>query len=699
MTIMKKSYLILFTFLCFSNWIFSQANDCTDAILLCGNTPVGVEPQGVGFDEFSLPGNFAPPCYSFNNQTVWFRVEINQAGTLGFDVIPNNGTDDYDFAVYGPVTDCANLGMSIRCSSTNPQAAGVSANTGLNATETDFSEGPGANGNGYLKQLDTQAGETYYILLDRAIGSSGFQINLNGTAALPQSPDFNSPQDIEACDDDDTEDGFTSFNLANQASAITRNYPNSRVTFHETLNDANLNQNPIPAGTYTNTIVNSQTIYARVSSIIGPCTEITSFDLIVNPLPTYTNPNTLYICNAPGAANYDLTALNERIIGSSTNLEIKYYRSAIEATFNQNAIDNINVPQTGSTLFFVVRNTATDCIVFDEFNISHQNSHTLLKPASLIYCRDDNTRLTFDFSDIEEEALDGLNPDDYDAYFYSTAADRTTDTNRLPILWETDATSKTIYFRITDITTGCFSDAFFEVQVVESPDFYFEEIQYLCVDEPNPKVLSIDSGYAFYEWSTGENGASLNQIEVKETGTYSVTAYNSFGCATTKTTEIRSSEAATITEIEITGLNYPRNEATITVTGTGAYEFSIDGGPFTENTTFTALSRGYHTITIRDINGCATTVSEPFLILDYPRYFTPNGDGYHDTWQLTGLDEYPGAIIRVYNRYGKLLKELGSATTGWDGSYLGTLLQPDDYWFELILPEGERVTGHFSLIN
>lgn len=699
MIFMKKSYLILIAFLTFSNWIFSQANDCTDAILLCGNTPVGIEPQGVGFDEFSLPGNFAPPCYSFNNQTVWFRVEIDQGGTLGFDIIPDNGTDDYDFAVYGPVSDCANLGMSIRCSSTNPLAAGVSGNTGLNATETDLSEGPGPNGNGYLKELDTQAGETYYILLDRAHGASGFQINLNGTAVLPQSPDFNTPQNLETCDDDGTEDGYARFNLLSQASAITRNFPNSRVSFHESLNDANLNLNPIAATTYTNTKANSQRIYARVSSVIGPCTEITSFDLIVNPLPSYNNPNELYICDATGIVNYDLSALSESITGNSPNLVISYYRSAIEALMNQNPIQDINVPLSGITVHFLVRNTATNCFIFDEFDISYQNSPALVKPAPLIYCRDDNMTLTFDLSNIEEVALDGLNPDDHDTYFYETDADRNDDANRLPLLWDTEAISKTVFLRSINSITGCFADESFEVQVIESPDYTFKEIQYLCIDAPNPKILSIDSGFDFYEWSTGENGTTLNEIEITQTGTYSVTAYNSFGCSTTKTTEVRSSEAATITGIEITGLNYPRNEATITVTGTGVYEFAIDGGPYTTNTTFTGLSRGYHTIAVKDTQGCATTISEPFLILDYPRYFTPNGDGYHDTWQLIGLDEYPGAVIRVYDRYGKLLKELGANSNGWDGTYLGTLLKPDDYWFELILPEGERVTGHFSLIN
>ena len=309
---MLKNYIFLLVLVIYSNWIYSQANDCTDAIILCGNTPVGVEPNGVGFDEFSLPGNFVPPCYNFNNATVWFEINIEEGGSLGFDIVPENGTDDFDFAVYGPVTDCANLGMSIRCSSTNPQAAGVSANTGLNSTETDLSEGPGGDGNGYLQELTVNAGERYYLLVDRAHGAEGFEINLNGTAKLPETPDYNTVQDLEVCDDDGNDDGFYSFDLSSHASTIISGHPDSEVSFHASLGDANLNQNSLP-NRYINNLANSQTVYARITSRTGPCSSIEEFDLIVNRSPAYNNPDQLYICNASGIENYDLTALNEQI--------------------------------------------------------------------------------------------------------------------------------------------------------------------------------------------------------------------------------------------------------------------------------------------------------------------------------------------------------------------------------------------------
>lgn len=695
---MLKNYIFLLVLVIYSNWIYSQANDCTDAIILCGNTPVGVEPNGVGFDEFSLPGNFVPPCYNFNNATVWFEINIEEGGSLGFDIVPENGTDDFDFAVYGPVTDCANLGMSIRCSSTNPQAAGVSANTGLNSTETDLSEGPGGDGNGYLQELTVNAGERYYLLVDRAHGAEGFEINLNGTAKLPETPDYNTVQDLEVCDDDGNDDGFYSFDLSSHASTIISGHPDSEVSFHASLGDANLNQNSLP-NRYINTRANSQTVYARITSRTGPCSSIEEFDLIVNRSPAYENPNQLYICNASGIENYDLTALNEQITQEDTDLDITYYRSSIDAFTNRGAITAVDVPQSGIEIFFTIRSTTTTCVVTDSFNIDYEFGPTLSQPSTIIACRDGNNALTYDFSNIETEALNGLDPDDYDTYLYESVQDRANDSNRLPLSWQASADSRTIYFRSINLLTGCYSDGSFDILVVDPPAFQLAEIHYLCIDDPNPFTLAVASGFAFYEWSTGESGANLNEIVIDQPGVYDVTVYNSYGCSTTISTEVFESERATITEIEVVGLNYPQNEATITVTGLGSYEFAVDGGPFGSNPTFGGLSRGYHNIAVRDINGCGTVVSQAFLILDYPRYFTPNGDGIHDQWELIGLEEYPGAIVRIYNRYGKLLKELGAQNASWDGTYLDKLLQADDYWFELLLPEGARVTGHFSLVN
>ncbi|CAI8333156.1 MAG: Uncharacterised protein [Formosa sp. Hel3_A1_48] len=71
----------------------------------------------------------------------------------------------------------------------------------------------------------------------------------------------------------------------------------------------------------------------------------------------------------------------------------------------------------------------------------------------------------------------------------------------------------------------------------------------------------------------------------------------------------------------------------------------------------------------------------PFSIVDYPRYFTPNNDGYHDTWNINSLNSQANAKIYIFDRYGKLLKELSPAGDGWNGTFNGRPMPTNDYWF------------------
>ena len=67
--------------------------------------------------------------------------------------------------------------------------------------------------------------------------------------------------------------------------------------------------------------------------------------------------------------------------------------------------------------------------------------------------------------------------------------------------------------------------------------------------------------------------------------------------------------------------------------------------------------------------------------MDYPHYFTPNGDGYNETWQIYGISDQPDAVIYIFDRYGKLIKQLSPMGEGWDGTYNGNPLPTSDYWF------------------
>ena len=88
-----------------------------------------------------------------------------------------------------------------------------------------------------------------------------------------------------------------------------------------------------------------------------------------------------------------------------------------------------------------------------------------------------------------------------------------------------------------------------------------------------------------------------------------------------------------------------------------------------------------------------------YIDIEIPNFFTPNGDGSNDVWAPENLDYYPKMKVSIFDRYGRLVKELEKGAS-WDGQYEGRELPAGDYWYILSLnsEEDDRVFyGHFTL--
>ncbi|WP_194850634.1 T9SS type B sorting domain-containing protein [Nonlabens antarcticus] len=159
-------------------------------------------------------------------------------------------------------------------------------------------------------------------------------------------------------------------------------------------------------------------------------------------------------------------------------------------------------------------------------------------------------------------------------------------------------------------------------------------------------------------------------------------------------------DPATINAIEIINANGGEfGSATAMVSGLGDYEFRIDeNASYQESPFFNDLPPDFYTLFVNDKNGCGVT-QQRFSIVGYPRFFTPNADGFNDFWQLDGVNNMfePKAKIFIFHRYGKLLKQLLSTAQGWDGTFNGEPLPSSDYWFKATLKDGTEFSAHFSL--
>ena len=194
---------------------------------------------------------------------------------------------------------------------------------------------------------------------------------------------------------------------------------------------------------------------------------------------------------------------------------------------------------------------------------------------------------------------------------------------------------------------------------------------------------------------------SNSSLIVSEEGTYSVEIKNiEFGCATILSTTVIDSEPPTAFDVLILSDIFS-NEGSVelSVEGNSTYLYGVDDQNFVENPTFNGLGPGEHEAFVTDIYGC-TIVSKEFLIVDYPRFFTPNGDGVNDTWNIVGLFELEDPQITIFDRYGTLLYQFENEV-GWDGTNQGNMMPSSDYWFKISYNNSfgvrKEFKSHFAL--
>jgi len=793
-----------------------QPTDCVNSIIVCGSSEINLDVNGIGFQELFGSNN----CASQENNSLWLQVTLVSNGTLGFTLTPGSTaiTEDYDFFIFGPNVNCNNLGQAIRCSTTNPQAAGQGNNlTGMNGTETDVSEGPGPNGNSFVRWLDVLAGETYFIVIDRPIGNSPFNLEWTGTAQFPEPPVNGSNNDITVLNLENCDvllpynDGFTSFNLELNTNLVIGTQTNTIVTYHETESDANININAITSP-YIN-LSNPQEIFIRLTNTITGCFEITQFDLNVSLGPEFAEPSDFELCDnfddnnaTNGFTTFNLQLRNEEILNGLDPSEviITYHESLFDAETDINAIPflytNINadmqtvfvriesatnsncysittlvlivkpVPQAInfsilqcdedgnidgftifdlteshdvitdndpnlSTQFYTSFNDAQNSIneidgnsffnwlnpqtiyvqviddISDCFNIAElllEVSTTQSNDTQLRVCDDDGTEdgfYNFNLNDAENDIVNGL-PVGLPVSYFEIYEDALLMQNSISNMYTNIlAYSQIVYARVGSLNE-CYGISEIELTINELPQLLDDETQYYCLNF-YPEYITINAGISndnpnnyTYSWSSGQD---TFEIQVNETGNYTVTVTNSYDCTQERTITVEASNIATFDTIEVID-GSQNNTVTIVVSGEGIYVYAIHDNegmhtPFQSSNVFYNINPGIYVVEVRDIKNDCGIVEDVISVIGFPQFFTPNNDGYNDTWVVKGISSQfqPNSKILIFDRFGKLLKQLDPIGEGWDGTFNGKPLPVSDYWFSVTLQDGRTFMDHFSL--
>ncbi|HEA20687.1 hypothetical protein LCGC14_0917100 [marine sediment metagenome] len=303
----------------------------------------------------------------------------------------------------------------------------------------------------------------------------------------------------------------------------------------------------------------------------------------------------------------------------------------------------------------------------------------------------------------------------YEVTYFTSEADANAFVNPIE---DTDSyladATETIYARISS-GKSCYEIASFQIQV-QKLDFEtsLETSYTLCLDaegnilEPLPTLdTGLPSSEYRFTWYR-ETIAPENRIEeatgpsyaASAIGIYHIVLVNlNYGCEFSIATTVSVSQQPESFRVQfLSDLFTNNNVIEIAAEGNSDYLYAVDDQDFGVSNRFENLTSGEHTAYITDVYFCSVQ-SEEFLVVDFPRFFTPNGDGINDIWQIVGFPEIESSEIAIFDQYGSLLYQYTN-DGGWDGTVNNIRMPANDYWFKISYVKDEvqkEFKSHFSL--
>uniref|UniRef100_UPI00404A9BC4 choice-of-anchor L domain-containing protein n=1 Tax=Flavobacterium sp. TaxID=239 RepID=UPI00404A9BC4 len=473
---------------------------------------------------------------------------------------------------------------------------------------------------------------------------------------------------------------------------------------------------------------------------IRPLPPVTSFTDIVAcaeyVLPTIANGNFYTEPNAQGtllpfgtviSSSQTIYIFNEYedLLGCSneTFFEIELLGIDIDPIDDVVACGSYTLPNLPLGNYYSEPNGQGAIIPFGTVITATQTIYAYVAQGDRIFCADEEPFLVTIDSDVslpnfpdinacEQYELSVLDETDYNvAYYYEPNG-----INPIPntdFLFNEPGTYTIYVYATSFVNINCFDEAAFELTILPKRVLNYPD-RYICVDVETLDALhfvTLESGLSanLYEINWYFNNELIGtgtNIEVSEEGVYTIEPIG-INPATAPFCEY---EPATM---EVFFSSSPIAEAIVSedfavtnfisiniLAGLGQYEFQLDEGMFQSEPIFYNVASGFHTITIRDVNGVCDDVVLEVTVINYPKFFTPNGDGDNDLWQINDIFFIEDAYINIFDRFGKLITRLLHDEPGWDGTFNGRPLPSTDYWFQVVYQrngEPREFRAHFSM--
>ncbi|MDP2687962.1 MAG: T9SS type A sorting domain-containing protein [Aequorivita sp.] len=301
------------------------------------------------------------------------------------------------------------------------------------------------------------------------------------------SPPDHGPFEMVLCDDElqgsTPTDVISTFDLTSMHNEVSNGDPGLTVEWFFSYADEAANL-PIPNPTTFQNSSTPQTVIGRVENAFG-CKTLVTLTLVVMPNPTPNmNPTPLEVCDDDndGFSVFDLNSKDAEIINGQNDVEITYHETLADA---QNGTPGTEIPSPyinivpfNQVVYARVANLVPPnllpCYTIVELELIVNELPPITQPNNLFINEGDGDGFAiFDLTVNIPVMLGGLNPSDFQVFFYETEADAQNNTNPInnSMSYENTSNPQTIFVRVENVNTGCFVVTSFEILTDElTPD-------------------------------------------------------------------------------------------------------------------------------------------------------------------------------------------------------------------------------------
>ncbi|OXG06086.1 hypothetical protein B0A64_11895 [Flavobacterium araucananum] len=644
-----------------------------------------------------------PVCFA----TTSFKIEVSALPVIVSSVDLKQCDDDIDgFSLF-------NLEESISKITTNSNHQIIS----FHKTSSDAQNNTNAIVNQTAYVNETVSADKIYVRVSNS--NNCYQIaQLNLIVSTTQIPLSYSKTFIQ-CDNTVSganSDGVTSFDFSDVSSEIKNLFPSGQeldISYYQNVNDALAEKNAIAnISNYSNTTSPyMQIIFIRADSRVNnDCLGLGGYiTLKVEPIPVIKSLIKVQCDdNQDGFYAFGTSGFESELLNGLTDVTVAYFDQNNIAL--SSPLPNPFVTTSQIVNVVVTNNTTTACSFSSTITfVVDDLPEVFAIDTNLITVCDDEAdpllqdgKYAFDTSTFESTLLasqTGMRVHYYDA-------NNTELSSPLPDPFIT--ATQTIRVEVVNPSnSNCSATTTIPFIVHPVPKINLEGEELVCSNLPT-FTKEIDAGLldsstmSDYDYSWFFNGTEIPgetsyNLVVSKSGVYTVEVLSKqTHCTRIRMIKVSASDIASniITVVD------QSNTITVSVSGSGDYVYSLDdkNGDYQKESSFVNIPAGIHTVYVKDQNGCGT-IEKEVAVFGIPNFFTPNQDGYHDYWNIEGVNAASNAstTIQIFDKYGKLLKQITPLGQGWDGTYLGAQLPSDDYWYVIKLEDSRIFKGHFSL--